>query len=335
MSASLAISFPWELVLLEVPMTKSSMSSQKGEVHCTASHVAIPNAKIRVFTESALLNAPRAYRTGAKSFVGFLEREGYELGWTGFEAYVEHLEDRYDSARTFNYYLSSAKNRLRYLLYNAPDLDVGTRFQVEQALEKVKGRKVAKEDQKISPSDCLTGEEVRDFLIGCDKPKVRLWVEFLWVTGCRVSEMLNIRLSRIKQKDHLVEIKVLSKGGKERTVKINRDLLKRIRADFKGKRYLFESPHKQDYQLSLFEKKKIRWRRYTREYVSQYITREAKRILGKHVSAHTLRHSFATEKIRKTRKVQSVSEYLGHSSCAITLDMYCHEELTEEDLELF
>ncbi len=286
--------------------------------------------------KDALRYIPKAYKVGAEKFVEFVEKGGYGLDWPGFEAYIEELEERYQSARTYNYYLSSAKNRLRYLLDNAPNLDTGLRFQIEQAMGKVKGRKVAMEDQKISPTDCLTGEEVRDFLIQCDKPRVRLWFEFLWVTGCRVSEMLTIRLSRVKAKEYLVHIKVLGKNRMERTVKIDRELLVRIQEEFKGKVFLFESPYKQSDQPSLFDKpdEKPKRRPYKREYVSQYITREAKRILGKHVSAHTLRHSFATEKIRKTRKTQAVSEYLGHSSTSITLDMYCHEELSEEDLGL-
>ena len=50
--------------------------------------------------------------------------------------------------------------------------------------------------------------------------------------------------------------------------------------------------------------------------------------------APTLRHSFATEKIAKTGKIKGVSEYLGHSSSSITLDMYVHEELTDDELDV-
>ncbi len=50
-------------------------------------------------------------------------------------------------------------------------------------------------------------------------------------------------------------------------------------------------------------------------------------MLNRDISAHKLRHSFATIKIAKTGKIKAVSEYLGHSSTSITLDMYVHEEL--------
>ncbi len=55
---------------------------------------------------------------------------------------------------------------------------------------------------------------------------------------------------------------------------------------------------------------------------------------GRSDSFHTLRHTFATLQIRRTRKVKGVSLYLGHSSTPITQDMYVHEELDLNDLSL-
>ena len=49
---------------------------------------------------------------------------------------------------------------------------------------------------------------------------------------------------------------------------------------------------------------------------------------------HRLRHTFATLQIRRTHKVKGVSLYLGHSSTAITQDMYVHEELDLNELAL-
>ena len=67
-------------------------------------------------------------------------------------------------------------------------------------------------------------------------------------------------------------------------------------------------------------------------YVSNQIAKLGRHILGRRISAHTFWHSFATRKIKETAKIQAVSEYLGHSSVAITLSLYCHDELSEEDL---
>ena len=57
------------------------------------------------------------------------------------------------------------------------------------------------------------------------------------------------------------------------------------------------------------------------------VERAGKRILGRRISAHSMRHSFATLAIREGASIKAVSKYLGHSSTAITMDMYVHERL--------
>jgi integrase/recombinase XerD len=61
--------------------------------------------------------------------------------------------------------------------------------------------------------------------------------------------------------------------------------------------------------------------------VSYEIIKAGKRILGRRISAHSMRHSFATLAIRDGASIKAVSKYLGHSSTAITMDMYVHESL--------
>ena len=61
--------------------------------------------------------------------------------------------------------------------------------------------------------------------------------------------------------------------------------------------------------------------------MSYEIIKAGKRILGRRISAHSMRHSFATLAIRDGASIKAVSKYLGHSSTAITMDMYVHESL--------
>ena len=42
---------------------------------------------------------------------------------------------------------------------------------------------------------------------------------------------------------------------------------------------------------------------------------------------------FYPNMIARTGNIKGVSKYLGHSSTAITLDMYVHADLTWEELE--
>ncbi|OED36228.1 hypothetical protein AB834_03140 [PVC group bacterium (ex Bugula neritina AB1)] len=67
-------------------------------------------------------------------------------------------------------------------------------------------------------------------------------------------------------------------------------------------------------------------------YIRKIITQWGKRALLKNISPHTLRHSFATNKIAQTGKIKAFSQYLGHSSSSVTLDMYTHQELSTTEL---
>lgn len=50
------------------------------------------------------------------------------------------------------------------------------------------------------------------------------------------------------------------------------------------------------------------------------------------VISDTYRHSFCTRKIRQTGNLKGVSEYVGHSSTAITANMYDHNLLSAGDI---
>ena len=89
-------------------------------------------------------------------------------------------------------------------------------------------------------------------------------------------------------------------------------MLEAIRSTFHGETYLFQTQGGKPYRTT---------------YVSYEITKAGRRILGRKISAHSMRHSFATLTIRDGASIKAVSKYLGHSSTAITMDMYVHESL--------
>jgi integrase/recombinase XerD len=62
------------------------------------------------------------------------------------------------------------------------------------------------------------------------------------------------------------------------------------------------------------------------------IRRLGQKHLRRHVTPHMFRHTFPTNTIKRTGKRKAVSVYLGHSSTAITEDMYNSETLDDADL---
>jgi integrase len=192
-------------------------------------------------------------------------------------------------------------------------LDPGTRF--EEALKEIKRQKIA--SSRIDRDSVSTKGEVKALIKGIRGSKLRLVVKFLATTGLRIFELIGIRLEDVKATDSHYLVRVLGKGQKQRAVKVSQDLTERVRKTHHGRGYLFESSGGKP---------------LGRESVSREITRAGRRILGKHISAHSLRHAFATAAIKAGWSAKKVAAQLGHSSTAITLDMYVQDAPSWQDV---
>jgi integrase len=147
--------------------------------------------------------------------------------------------------------------------------------------------------------------------------RVRLIAETLYQTGARVSEIVGLRRTCVQLAAH-AELRLLGTGSKERKAKITLELYNRIAATFpQTGRYLFTTE---------------RGNPFARTYVTREINRAARRVLGRKVTAHVLRHSRATDLIATTGKVKGVSRLLGHASEATTLRYYVKQSLSPDEL---
>jgi integrase len=170
--------------------------------------------------------------------------------------------------------------------------------------------------KKAPPDVEVVSPEERSALFAALPLRVRLVAETLYVTGARVSEVLTIRRDQVKE-NGTVELRLYGKGGKERTGRIPKELYNRILEVFPRGTYLFESRQGQHFK---------------REYISREIARAARRVLGRSVSAHVLRHSRATDLLAATKRIKAVSRLLGHSDEATTLRYYVRDAFSDEDL---
>ncbi len=184
--------------------------------------------------------------------------------------------------------------------------------------------------------DVLSVHEIGQMIAAIDMSKPqsqrnRAIIETLYGCGLRVSELLQLKVSDVFQKEEY--IKVTGKGMKQRFVPVGREALKHIGLYLQGSRN--QTPAARGFEDHLFLNR--RGRALSREMIFIMI-RELCRSAGikKKVSPHTLRHSFATHLVEGGADLRAVQDMLGHESITTT-EIYTHlsREYLRENLLSF
>jgi len=161
----------------------------------------------------------------------------------------------------------------------------------------------------------LTREEVARLLDQArGKPKHYAIVATLYSTGLRLGELVRLTVSDIDSKAMLVHVRQ-GKGGKDRQVQLSPQLLVILRdywrsARVKPRTWLFPGISAEN-PLDPSGIQRI---------VSALSTRAG---IGKPVSPHTLRHSFATHLLEDHTDLRTIQSLLGHSQITTT-QVYLH-----------
>ncbi|MFH1522467.1 MAG: site-specific tyrosine recombinase/integron integrase [Patescibacteria group bacterium] len=167
------------------------------------------------------------------------------------------------------------------------------------------GIKRPKKEKKLPT--VLSKEEIARMINAVENLKHKLMIQILYSSGLRVSELVNLRINDIDFNRKILIIKG-GKGKKDRITIISRIVLDNIQKylrEFQPLEYLFENYHAGG-KLS------------TRSV--QKVVTDTARIAGinKNVTAHTLRHSFATHLLEQNVNLRYIQSLLGHARLETT-----------------
>jgi len=229
-----------------------------------------------------------------------------EVQTEDIEQYMVHLKDKQYAAASRNRKLATLRSFFKYAVRRGwvkhnPALEI-------ELLKK-----------KTTEKGYLSEQQVQDLIESIQHPMIRLVIITLYYTGLRISECINLRVDHVDL-DHGTIRVINGKGGKDRLIPMNKKLHELL-LDYathwrvqKGSDRFFCT---------------LRSGGLNRNYVNKII-KKAIADLGwkKKVSPHTLRHSFASNLVKKDVHLVKIQKLLGHASLATT-SVYTHTNLAE------
>jgi integrase/recombinase XerD len=156
-------------------------------------------------------------------------------------------------------------------------------------------------------------------------------IEILYGSGLRVSEVVELKISNIFfQEEFLI---ITGKGNKQRLVPMGRSCARELKIYLDNQRR--QIPIKRGFEDHVFLNRN--GRKLTRVMIFIMIRELAQKVsIGKTISPHTLRHSFATHLIEGGADLRAIQDMLGHESITTT-EIYTHldREYLKENLISF
>lgn len=170
---------------------------------------------------------------------------------------------------------------------------------------------------EVKPRQALKRMQLEQLRRACKTKRELAIIDTLYSTGCRVSELANMKKSDINVYDKTVHI--IGKGKKHRTAYFNID------AQLSLNEWLDSREGDSDY---LFTKEKEPYTKLSINRLEEIVKDIGKRI-DIDICPHIMRHTTATLSLQNGMPLPQVQKMLGHSSSDTTL---IYAEIADEDV---
>jgi len=253
-------------------------------------------------------NSIEAYERDLTSFIDFCkEREisdisGIERG--DINAFILKLrQDKY-SPTSVTRKIASIRGFFKWFCANE--------YSTKNPAETIEQPKLPKRLPKV-----MTLDEINGIFQSNLNVEETLIFELLYDCGLRVSELVNLKLNDIDINSKY--IRCCGKGAKERIVPFGKKAKSAVNKYLKHREFVILNCKLKNFKYLFI---KDDGKHLTRQDVYNFIRKQGEKI-HKHISPHTLRHSFATHLLENGADLRVVQELLGHSDVATT-QLYTH-----------
>lgn len=266
------------------------------------------------FEKRYSLHTIRSYQNDLNQFLSFLstrkqDADGTSADFKDIRSWIISLMDHNITPRSVNRKITALRSYYKYLM----------REQVIQCnpMDKVFPPKSGKrlpgfvEQEKM---DILLDHV--DFGQDFKGVRNRLLIDVLYITGMRLSELINLTHQSVRLDDQ--SIKVLGKRKKERIIPFNTAYVKIFRDYIDLKRKTFPDPDHDFFFVT--DKGQPLYEKFVYRIVNKYlrfVTTMEKR------SPHIIRHTFATHMLNRGADLNAIKEILGHANLSAT-QIYTH-----------
>lgn len=257
-------------------------------------------------------NTRSAYVADVEKLINYLHGEKTELREVTTDTLRSFAADLFDlgiSSRSQARIISGIKSFFRFLKLEGY-LDSNPSLLLESPHP---GRKLP-EVLRLDEIDAMIAA------IDLSKPegqRNRAIIETLYGCGLRVSELVNLEISRLYLDEQYIMVK--GKGNKERIVPISPQAIAEIRAYLPDRELLPVKPGEDN--VLFLNRRGHRLTRVMIFYIIKSLAAEAG--IRKKISPHTLRHSFATHLLEGGANLRAIQQMLGHEDIATT-EIYIH-----------